>query len=157
MHIVPSLWIEGSAEEAARFYAEVIPDSSLSRVSVMPADSPSGPEGAVRVAEVVLLGMPFTIMQAAGGDAFNHAVSFTILCDTQGEVDRLWDALLDGGRPEACGWLRDRHGLAWQICPKRMYEMLAAPDRAAARRATAAMLTMVKLDLPALERAFQGG
>lgn len=154
MQIVPSLWIEGSAEEAARFYARALPDSRVDRVTVVPGDSPSGPEGAVVVAEMTLLGQPFTVMQARGGEAFSQAVSFTILCDTQAEVDRLWDALQEGGgRPVACGWLRDRHGLSWQVCPRRMYELMADPDRDRARRATAAMMGMVKLDIAGLERA----
>lgn len=150
----PSLWYSDKAEEAARFYAGIIPDSRVERVTTMPAESPSGPPGSVTVVEFTLAGVPFTAMSAGPLDPFNHAVSFTLECDTQEEIDRLWTELLDGGQPEQCGWLRDRYGLAWQIVPRRLAGMLADPDREAAGRAAEAMLAMIKLDLPALEAAF---
>ncbi len=153
--IVPFLWFNERAEEAARLYCSVFPDSRVERVVTMPSDSPSGPPGSVIVVEFVLRGQRFTAMQAAGGDPFNHAVSFTVGCDTQDEVDRYWDGLMaDGGHPEACGWLRDRFGVAWQITPNCLPKMMADPDRRRARQATDAMMTMVKLDIAALQAAF---
>ena len=89
-------------------------------------------------------------------DPFNHAISLMIECDTQEDIDRIWDALLDGGTPEECGWLRDRWGVSWQIAPRRLMEMIRGDDRAAAARTAEAMRGMVKLDLAALERAFAG-
>ncbi len=90
-------------------------------------------------------------------DPFNHAISFTVKCDSQEEIDRYWNALLaDGGTEEQCGWVRDRYGVEWQITPTRLSEMIADPDREKARRAAEAMLKMKKMDLPALERAYRG-
>lgn len=155
--IVPFLWYSESAEEAARFYCGLIPDSRILRVSSLNADSPSGPAGSVKVVEFVLAGREFQAMTAGPLDPFNHAVSFMIHCDTQAEIDRLWDGLMaDGGRPEQCGWLRDRYGLCWQIVPRQMAEWNASPDRAAARRVAEAMMQMVKLDIAKLEAAFRG-
>jgi predicted 3-demethylubiquinone-9 3-methyltransferase (glyoxalase superfamily) len=155
---IPFLWFEKEAEEAANFYVSLLPNSRVERVTALPADSPSGPAGSVKVVEFVLAGQPWQAMQAGRHDAFNHAVSFLIECETQGEIDRLWDAILkNGGKEQACGWILDRWGLAWQITPKVIFEMYASPDRAAARRAAEAMLQMIKLDKAALEKAFNGG
>jgi predicted 3-demethylubiquinone-9 3-methyltransferase (glyoxalase superfamily) len=155
--ISPFLWYASEAEEAARFYAATFPDSRLVRVTTMPADSPSGPPGSVKVVEFELFGQPFTAMSAGRMDAFNHAVSFLVTCDDQAEVDCYWNALLaNGGTPEACGWLRDRYGLSWQICPRALLDMMASPDREAARRAAEAMMRMVKLDIATLQAAFDG-
>ena len=154
--ITPSLWYAREAEEAARFYASIFPDSRVDRVTTMPADSPSGPEGSVVVVDFTLFGQSFMAMSAGPHDKFNHAISFTVNCEDQAEVDRYWDALLDGGTPEACGWLRDRYGVAWQITPRVMGEMLAHPDRDKARRAALAMMQMIKLDIAALQAAFDG-
>lgn len=153
--ITPFLWFAEGAEDAARFYCSLFPDSRVERVVTMPSDSPSGPPGSVFVVDFVLRGQPFIAMQAAGAEPFNHAVSFTVGCDTQEEVDRCWNALLEGGgRPEACGWLRDRWGVAWQMTPNVLPKMMADPDRRRARQATDAMMTMVKLDIAALQAAF---
>jgi len=155
--IVPFLWYSEHAEEAARFYCGLIPDSKILRVSTMPADSPSGPPGSVVVVEFLLAGREFQAMRAGPLEAFNHAVSFMIHCDTQQEIDRLWDGLLQGGgQAEQCGWLRDRYGLCWQIVPRVLADMMASPDRAAGRRAAEAMMKMVKLDIAQLEAAFRG-
>lgn len=154
--IVPHLWYTDKAEEAARFYAATIPDSHVDNVTVMPADTPSGPEGSVVIVEFTLAGQPFVAFSAGKLDDFNHAISLMIECDTQDEIDRLWDALSEGGQVEQCGWLRDRYGVAWQIAPRVLADMVRDPDRAAARRTTQAMLGMVKLDLAALERAYRG-
>ena len=155
--ITPFLWYAREAEEAAAFYASVFPDSRIGRVTTMPSESPSGPPGSVKVVEFTLFGQPFTAMSAGPLDPFNHAVSFVVNCDDQAEIDRYWDALLrGGGSPEQCGWLKDRFGLSWQIVPTVLGEMMADPDQAKAKRATDAMLKMVKLDIAALQAAFDG-
>jgi predicted 3-demethylubiquinone-9 3-methyltransferase (glyoxalase superfamily) len=154
--ITPFLWYSTQAEEAAKFYASVFPDSRVIRVTALESDSPSGPPGSVKVVEFVLLGQPFMAMSAGPLDPFNHAVSFVVNCETQAEVDRYWNALLEGGSPEQCGWLKDRYGLSWQIVPTVMFEMMASPDRAKSKRASDAMMKMVKFDIAALQAAFAG-
>ena len=155
--ITPFLWYAKEAEEAAAFYAATFPDSRVVRVTTMQSDSPSGPPGSVKVVEFVLFGQSFTAMSAGPLDPFNHAVSFVVSCDDQAEVDRYWNALLaNGGVPEQCGWLKDRYGLSWQIVPKVMFEMMADPDRAKSKRASDAMMTMVKFDIAALKKAYEG-
>ena len=155
--ITPFLWYAKEAEEAAAFYAATFPDSRVVRVTTMQSDSPSGPRGSVKVVEFVLFGRSFTAMSAGPLDGFNHAVSFVVSCDDQAEVDRYWNALLaNGGAPEQCGWLKDRYGLSWQIVPKVMFEMMADPDRAKSKRASDAMMTMVKFDIAKLEAAYRG-
>lgn len=154
--LIPHLWYSAEAEEAARFYVSVIPDSRIDHVSTLPVETPSGPAGSVTIVEFTLAGQPVTGFTGGPLDPFNHAISLMIECDTQEDVDRIWDALLDGGTPEECGWLRDRWGVSWQIAPRRMMEMIRGDDRAAAARAAEAMRGMVKLDLAALERAFAG-
>ena len=155
--ITPFLWYSSQAEEAAAFYASIFPDSRVNRVVSLPSDSPGGPPGSVKIVEFVLLGQPFTAMSAGPLDPFNHAVSFVVDCDTQAEIDRYWDALLaNGGSAEQCGWLRDRFGLSWQIVPTVFPRMMADPDHVKARRASDAMMKMVKFDIAALQAAFDG-
>lgn len=154
--IVPHLWYAREAEEAARFYASIFPDSRVDAVAEMPADSPSGPAASVKIVEFTLAGQPFMAISAGPLDPFNHAISFVVECDDQAEVDHFWEALGAGGTIEACGWLRDRYGLCWQIVPTALNRMMRDPDRKAARRAAEAMLQMQKLDIAALQRAFDG-
>lgn len=154
--ITPFLWYSNEAEEAATFYSSIFPDSRVVRVTAMPSESPSGPPGSVKVVEFVLFGQPFTAMSAGPLDPFNHAISFVVNCESQAEIDRYWDALLEGGAAEQCGWLRDRFGLCWQIVPTVLFEMMADPDGAKAKRASDAMLTMVKFDIAALQAAYSG-
>lgn len=154
--ITPFLWYAKEAEEAAAFYATIFPDSRITRVTAMPSESPSGPPGSVKVVEFVLFGQSFVAMSAGPLDPFNHAVSFVVNCDDQAELDRYWNALLVGGAPEQCGWLKDRFGLSWQIVPTVLGEMMADPDRAKAKRAADAMLKMIKLDIAALTAAYEG-
>lgn len=154
--LIPHLWYNTEAEDAARFYASVIPDSRIDKVSTLPIETPSGPPGSVVIVEFTLAGQPVVAFTGGPFDSFNHAISLMVECDTQAEIDRIWDALLDGGAPEECGWLRDRWGVSWQIAPKRLMEMIRGEDRAAAARAAEAMRGMVKLDLAGLERAFAG-
>lgn len=155
--ITPFLWYATEAEEAAHFYASIFPDSRVTRVTALPSESPSGPPGSVKVVEFELFGQSFTAMSAGPLDQFNHSISLFVTCEDQAEIDRYWDGLLaGGGTTEACGWLRDRYGLSWQIAPAVLGEMMADPDRARARRATDAMLKMVKFDIAALEAAYAG-
>jgi predicted 3-demethylubiquinone-9 3-methyltransferase (glyoxalase superfamily) len=149
----PMLWYAEEAEAAARFYVGLIPNSRVDGVFALPVDTPSGPAGSVKVVEMTLAGSRVLAMTAKPLDAFNHAISLTLACDTQVELDLLWDGLLEGGAAEACGWLRDRYGLSWQIMPRRLLELIAGPDRERAARVTTAMLGMVKLDLGAIEAA----
>ena len=155
--ITPFLWYSHQAEEAANFYTAIFPDSRINRVVAMPSESPSGPPGSVKVVDFTLFGQAFTAMSAGRMDPFNHAVSFVVNCADQAEIDRYWNALLEGGgQTEACGWLKDRYGVSWQIVPTVMLEMMANPDVAKAKRATDAMLKMVKLDIAALQAAYSG-
>jgi predicted 3-demethylubiquinone-9 3-methyltransferase (glyoxalase superfamily) len=154
--IMPHLWYSREAEEAAKFYASIFPDSRVDRVYTLPSESPSGPAGSVKIVEFTLLGQPFEAISAGPLDPFNHAISFIVSCDTQKEIDRYWDALLQGGTPEQCGWLKDRYGLSWQIVPKVLTTLITDPDREKAKRVSEAMLKMVKFDIAELERAAAG-
>ena len=154
--ITPFLWYATQAEEAAAFYASIFPDSRVERVVTLPSESPSGPPGSVKVVDFVLFGQRFVAMTAGPLDPFNHAVSFVVNCENQAEIDRYWNALLDGGTPEQCGWLKDRFGLSWQIVPTVLGDIMADPDRAKAKRAADAMLKMVKIDIATLQAAYTG-
>ncbi|CAG4889641.1 VOC family protein [Paraburkholderia saeva] len=154
--ITPFLWYAREAEEAAAFYTAIFPDSRVVRVNSLPSESPSGPPESVKLVEFVLFGQTFYAMSAGNHDPFNHAVSFMVNCEDQAEIDRYWSALLEGGSPEACGWLKDRFGVSWQICPSVLIDMMGDPDRAKARRATDAMMKMVKLDIATLKAAYSG-
>jgi predicted 3-demethylubiquinone-9 3-methyltransferase (glyoxalase superfamily) len=110
----------------------------------------------VQVVEFTLAGQPFLAINAGPLDPFNHAVSFVVNCDDQAEIDRLWDALSEGGQIEQCGWLKDRYGLSWQIVPTLLGEMMKDPDRRRAKRVAEAMLKMVKLDIAGLQAAYDG-
>lgn len=121
----------------------------------MPSESPSGPGGSVKIVEFDLCGQAFVAMSAGQLDPFNHAVSFVVNCDDQTELDRYWNALIEnGGFSEHCGWLKDRFGLSWQTVPIVLQEMVSDPDRAKAKRATDAMMKIVKIDIAALHAAF---
>ena len=155
--ITPCLWYDGVAEEAANFYVSLLPDSRVDRVTLSPADNPSTPAGAVLTVDFTLAGQQFTGLNGGPQFPFTEAVSFVIECEDQAEVDRLWDALTDGGgSPGPCGWLKDRYGVSWQIVPRELNEMLSDPDQERAGRAMEAMLKMGKLDIAELRRAFDG-
>ena len=154
--IFPFLWYAKEAEEAAKFYASVFPDSRVDRVTAMQSESPSGPPGSVKVVDFTLFGQRFQAMTAGPHHDFNDAISLVVLCDDQAELDRYWDALLKGGgKAQACGWLIDRFGLRWQIVPAILDEMMADNNPARSKRVTDALLKMVKLDIAALEKAFR--
>ena len=154
--ISPCLWFATEAEEAANFYVSLLPDSRIKHVQRSPMDNPSGKAGSVLVVSFELAGQTYMALNGNKPNAFTQAVSFKVDCDDQAEVDRLWDALCDGGTPVQCGWLTDRFGVSWQIVPKAMMRLLGDPDPARAKRAMAAMMTMVKLDVAALEKAAAG-
>ncbi len=154
--LITSLWYSEKAEEAAAFYASLLKDSKVDRVTALPADSPSGAAGSVKVVEFTLMGRPFIALSAGPLDAFNHSVSFTVECDDQAEIDRLWVALSEGGAVERCGWLKDRYGLYWQIVPSTLGDMMKDADRTRAKRVAEAMLQMVKFDIEGLHRAYEG-
>ena len=154
--IFPHLWYAKEAEEAAAFYASIFPDSRVDRVTPLLSDSPSGPPGSVKVVDFTLFGQRFQAMSAGPLDPFNHAVSLVVVCDEQAEIDRYWDALLKGGKAEACGWLQDKYGVSWQIVPAVMDEMMSDKDPVRSKRATDAMLKMVKLDIAKLQAAYAG-
>jgi predicted 3-demethylubiquinone-9 3-methyltransferase (glyoxalase superfamily) len=154
--IFPHLWYTKEAEEAAQFYASIFPDSRVDRVTPLPSDSPSGPAGSVKVVDFTLFGQRFQAISAGPLDPFNHAISLVVLCDDQAELDRYWDALLVGGKAEACGWLQDRYGVSWQIGLRALDEMMADQDKARAKRVTDAMLKMEKIDLAKLQAAYDG-
>ncbi len=154
--IFPFLWYAKEADEAARFYASIFPDSRVDRVTTLQSESPSGPPGSVKVVDFTLLGRRFQAMTAGPHHEFNDAISMVVLCDDQAELDRYWNALLEGGgRPQACGWLIDRFGLRWQIVPAALDEMMDDRDPARSKRVTDALLNMVKLDIAALEKAYR--
>jgi predicted 3-demethylubiquinone-9 3-methyltransferase (glyoxalase superfamily) len=154
--IVPHLWYTKDAEEAAKFYASIFPDSRVDRVTPIPAETPSGPPGSVPVVEFTLFGQSFMAISAGPLDPFNHSISFMVRCDTQAEIDRYWTALLEGGTPEQCGWLRDRYGVCWQITPAPLEDWMADSDRNSARRVVEAMLKMQKFDIAKLQAAYDG-
>jgi predicted 3-demethylubiquinone-9 3-methyltransferase (glyoxalase superfamily) len=156
MKVTQHLWFEKDMEAAIGFYTSLIAGSTIGWTTTIPAETPSGPAGSVKIAAFTLGDQRYMAIEAGPLDAFNHSFSIMVECDTQAEIDRLWDALRAGGATEQCGWLRDRWGLSWQIAPKRLGELMMDPDRAKAKRVTEAMLKMVKFDIAALEAAARG-
>jgi predicted 3-demethylubiquinone-9 3-methyltransferase (glyoxalase superfamily) len=157
-HITPCLWFDGDAEEAARFWCGLLPNSRITHVGHSPGDNPGTAEGAVLTVEFELMGRPFMGLNGGPQFKFSEAVSLMVPCETQAEIDRLWAALIaDGGREIECGWLKDRFGMAWQIVPTRMMEILRTGEPEGRKRAFAAMMTMKKFDIAAIERAYAGG
>jgi predicted 3-demethylubiquinone-9 3-methyltransferase (glyoxalase superfamily) len=155
--ITPCLWYDGTAEEAATLYASIFPDSSVDAVHRAPADYPSGKAGDVLTVDFTVMGMKFMGLNGGPHFKFDEAVSFQIHTQDQEETDRYWNALIaDGGAPSECGWLKDKFGLSWQITPKQLTDMMTSKDGAAAKRAMEAMMTMSKIDIATLERAFKG-
>ncbi len=151
------LWFDRDAEEAARFYAETFPNSSVGRIARAPGDYPSGVEGDVLTVEFTVCGVPCFGLN--GGPEFtpNESVSFQVHTKDQAETDRLWNAIVEnGGSESACGWCKDRWGFSWQITPRALTEALADSDRAAAKRAFEAMMPMRKIDIATIEAARRG-
>lgn len=152
--ITPSLWFDTEAEEAARFYASVFPNSRVVEVTRYGSAGPR-PEGMVMTVSFDLDGQRFVALNGGPEFAFNEAVSFQVSCETQADVDLYWSKLSEGGEEGPCGWLKDRFGLSWQIVPTVLPELLADPDRERSQRVMGAMLGMRKIEIEALERAAQ--
>ena len=152
--IYTHLWYAKEAEEAAKFYASIFPESRVDSVTALLSESPSGPPGSVKVVDFTLFGQRFQAISAGPHHEFNDAISMVVLCDDQAELDRYWNALLQGGgKPQACGWLIDKFGLRWQIVPAMMDELMADKDPVRSKKVTDAMMKMVKLDIATLEKA----
>jgi predicted 3-demethylubiquinone-9 3-methyltransferase (glyoxalase superfamily) len=153
--ITPFLWFDTQAEEAARFYVSIFNNSRIVK-TVRYGEAGPGPAGSVMTVAFELNGVPFTALNGGPLFDFSEAVSFVVNCQSQAEVDSLWQKLSAGGRPGRCGWLKDKYGLSWQIDSRALHEMITSPDQEGAARATRAMLGMKKLDIQALQDAFDG-
>lgn len=151
--IAPCLWFDGQAEEAARFYVSLLPDSRIDAIHRTPADYPAGKKGDVLTVEFTLGGRPFVGLNGGPEFRFTEAVSFQIYVDDQAEYDRLTEALSAVPEAEQCGWVKDRYGLSWQIAPRRLLELITHSDTDKARRVMEAMMTMKRIDIAAIERA----
>jgi predicted 3-demethylubiquinone-9 3-methyltransferase (glyoxalase superfamily) len=155
--IMPCLWFDHNAEEAAQFYAATFPDSSVDAVHRAPGDYPAGKRGDVLTVDFTVLGMKFLGLNGGDTFKFDEAVSFIVHTDTQEETDRYWNAIVgSGGSESMCGWCKDRFGLSWQITPRTLLAAMTNPDKAAAKRAMEAMMTMRKIDIATIERAVAG-
>lgn len=151
------LWFDGSAEEAASFYAQTFPNSSVGRVHRAPGDYPAGKQGDVLTVEFTVCGIACLGLNGGPGVPHTDAFSFQISTEDQAETDRLWNAIVNnGGQESACGWCKDHWGLSWQITPRVLMEAIANPDPAAAKRAFNAMMTMGKIDIAAIQAARRG-
>jgi predicted 3-demethylubiquinone-9 3-methyltransferase (glyoxalase superfamily) len=153
---VTCLWFDTEAEQAANFYAGIFPGSKLGATYHYTEAGP-GPAGSVLLVEFELKGQKFSALNGGPAHTFNEAVSIVVRCADQAEVDYYWDRLSEGGQEIACGWLRDRYGLSWQIVPAVFFDMVAGQDRDAVTRVMRAMFTMAKFDVAALEQAYAGG
>jgi predicted 3-demethylubiquinone-9 3-methyltransferase (glyoxalase superfamily) len=151
------LWYDGAAQEAAEFYAKTFPDTAVNAIHYAPGDYPSGNQGDVITVDFTVIGIPCIGLN--GGAMFKHseAFSFQIATDDQAETDRLWNAIIDnGGQASACGWCKDKWGVSWQISPRVLVDAVTSSDKAAAKRAFEAMMTMTKIDIAAIEAAVKG-
>jgi predicted 3-demethylubiquinone-9 3-methyltransferase (glyoxalase superfamily) len=153
--IHPFLWFDTQAEEAMSFYVSLFPNSKVLSVQRYGPGGP-GPAGSVMTMDVELDGQRVTALNGGPHYQLSPAFSFVIDCKDQAEVDYFWDALLEGGLPNQCGWLTDRFGMSWQVVPKQLFETIGGPDAAGRQRAVQAMMAMVKLDVAELERAYRG-
>jgi predicted 3-demethylubiquinone-9 3-methyltransferase (glyoxalase superfamily) len=157
--ITPFLWFDSQAEEAAKFYVSIFPNSKVGEVARYDAEGAKAagrPEGSVMTVAFDLDGQQFTALNGGPVFTFTEAISFVVHCDTQAEVDHFWTKLSAGGQEIQCGWLKDRYGVAWQIVPTSLIEMLHDRDRERARRVMAAMLRMKKIEIAELKRAYDG-
>ena len=159
--ISPCLWFDSQAEEAARFYVSLFPDSRIVRISRytdVGREVHGRPAGSVMVVAFELAGQGFWAMNGGPLFKFNEAISLAVECDSQPEIDHYWNALSAGGDPQAqqCGWLKDRYGVSWQVTPRILAELMSDPDTNASGRVMKALLDMKKLDIEALKRAYRG-
>jgi len=150
--ITPFLWFDSQAEEAANFYVSVFSNSRIREI-VRYGDAGPGPAGSVMTVAFELDGLPFTALNGGPLFKFNESISFVVNCETQAQIDALWEALSAGGQQDRCGWLKDRFGLSWQVVPTGLPQLLGHPDPMKAERAMQAMLKMRKLDIAALQQA----
>jgi predicted 3-demethylubiquinone-9 3-methyltransferase (glyoxalase superfamily) len=153
--ITPFLWFDTQAEDASNFYVSIFPNSRIVRVARYGEAGP-GPKGSVMTVEFELDGQVFTALNGGPIFRFTEAVSFSVSCETQAEVDEYWSRLSEGGEPSQCGWLKDKYGLSWQVNPVVLGEMLNDPDPAKSKRVMEAMLQMTKIDIAALVKAYGG-
>ena len=151
--ISPFLWFEGQAEEATKFYVSVFPNSRIKKTSRY-GDAGPGPKGTVMVVEFELDGQTFIALNGGPQFKFTEAISFSVECRTQKEVDEYWEKLSRGGEPGPCGWLKDRYGLSWQVNPTILGKMLSDPDPSKSKRVMEAMLQMKKIDIAKLQKAY---
>ena len=152
--ISPFLWFKDQAEDAARFYTSIFPNSKIGLVTHYGEAGP-GPKGSVMTVPFELDGQKFTALNGVPEFAFNEAISFVVNCETQEEVDRYWKKLTDGGKEVQCGWLKDKFGVSWQVTPTVLIEMLQDADPAKVERVMKAMMQMIKLDIPTLQKAYR--
>jgi 2-polyprenyl-6-hydroxyphenyl methylase/3-demethylubiquinone-9 3-methyltransferase len=151
------LWYDGTAQDAASFYARTFPDSTVGAVHRAPGNYPAGKQGDVLMVEFTVMGIPCLGLNGGPGIQHNEAFSFQVATDDQAETDRLWNAIINnGGQASECGWCKDRWGLSWQISPRALTDAVTGPDRAAAKRAFDAMMQMSKIDIAAIEAARRG-
>jgi predicted 3-demethylubiquinone-9 3-methyltransferase (glyoxalase superfamily) len=154
--IKPFLWFDHQAEEAAKYYCSIFKNSRMQEVARYPEGSPA-PAGSVMIASFELEGIQFVALNAGPQFKFTEAISFVVSTESQEETDYYWNKLTaDGGQESACGWLKDKFGLSWQITPQRLIDLLSSKDKATATRVMQAMLTMHKIDIARLERAAKG-
>ena len=151
--ITPFLWFDGNAEEAVNFYTSIFKDGKVNRVSRY-GDAGPGPKGSVMTASFQILGQEFIALNGGPQFKFTPAISFLVNCETQQEVDELWDKLSDGGEKQPCGWLKDKYSLSWQIVPSILGRLMSDPNPAKAKNVMTAMLQMKKLDIQALQKAY---
>lgn len=155
--VATCLWLDGDAEAAARFYVSLFAQAELGDIQRLNVDTPGGVKaGEALAASFTLAGTPYMLLNGGPHFTLSPAASIMVTCTDPAEQDRLWDALLDGGTAMHCGWLTDRYGVSWQIIPDGLQALLADPDPDRARRATEAMMGMVKLDLLAMQAAARG-
>ena len=153
--ITPFLWFDGKAEEAMNFYISIFKNSKIVSVTRYGEAGP-GPKGTVMTAKFVLNGQEFVALNGGPQFTFTEAISFVVNCETQQEVDELWEKLSEGGKKSRCGWLKDKYGLSWQVVPTALVEMLQDKDPKKANSVMQAMMQMDKIDIKRLQQAYDG-
>jgi predicted 3-demethylubiquinone-9 3-methyltransferase (glyoxalase superfamily) len=154
--ITPFLWFDSHAEEAVNFYTSIFKNSKIGHISRY-GDAGPGPKGSVMTVQFELEGQPFIALNGGPQFKFTEAISFSVACETQKEVDEFWEKLSAGGEPGPCGWLKDKYGLSWQINPTILGKMLSDPDPQKSKRVMEAMLKMKKIDIARLKQAYDEG